>query len=511
MTQIDHQKYLLVDTDDPGAIAVEAPERSLTWDQLEQRARQLANALQGSGIGAGVVWGVLAHNRAEWPEFYLGNGRAGARLVTLNWHLTASELSDLIVASKAMLIVVEPGLVDRVREVAEHNNVQLIVLGQGYEAWLDEAGDQPLTERRVGSPMLFTGGTTGKSKGVNRSDQKGNASDWAMIWDGWASLVRMPVEGPMLLSTPLYHAFGMAAAAAGLAAGKKLVIAPKFDPEQTLALIEEHRITCAPMVPTQFIRLLKLDQDQRDRYDLTSLRWVIHTAAPCPPWVKRAMIDWFGPVIYEFYGSSEGTGPAVCDSHEWLAHPGTVGRATTKIEYSIVDEAGHDLGAGETGTIYCKRSDGTPEYQGDPDKTSAMILPDGRFTVGDLGWLDDDGYLFLADRRVDLIITGGANVYPAEIEGVLTEHPLVADAAVFGIPDPEWGQQIKAVVEPISGADLDPADLRTFAAERLASFKLPKTFDIAETLPREAHGKLKKRVLRDPYWIDTRAPNKEQR
>ncbi len=503
MAQLTLQNRYLIGADDPEALAVLAPERSLTWDELERRSRQLANALEGSDIGPGEVWGVLANNRAEWPEFYLGNARAGARLVTLNWHLTPSELADLIVDSQTKLVVVEPELIEQVREVAQHNNVQLMVLGPAYEAWLDKAGDEPPSERRVGSAMLFTGGTTGKSKGVNRSDQKGNASDWSKLWQGWGALVRMPPEGPMLLSTPLYHAFGMAAAAAALAVGKKLVLAPKFDPEQTLALIEEHRITCAPMVPTQFVRLLKLDQGQQSKCDLTSLRWVIHTAAPCPPWVKRAMIDWFGPVIYEFYGSSEGTGPAVCDSHEWLAHPGTVGRATSKIEYSIVDEAGNDLGVGETGTIYCKRSDGTPEYQGDPEKTSAMILPDGRFTVGDLGWLDEDGYLFLADRRVDLIITGGANVYPAEVEGVLTEHPLVADAAVFGIPDPEWGQQIKAVIEPISGADLDTDGLRTFAAERLASFKLPKTFDMMDALPREAHGKLKKRVLRDPYWVDS--------
>ena len=221
------------------------------------------------------------------------------------------------------------------------------------------------------------------------------------------------------------------------------------------------------MVPTQFLRLLKLDDADRSRFDLSSLEWILHTAAPCPAWAKVAMIEWLGPVIFEMYGSSEGTGPAICDSHEWLAHPGTVGKASARIEYTIVDDDGNDLRPGEIGTIYCRRSDGAPEYHGDPDKTASIRLPDGRFTVGDLGWLDDDGYLYLADRRVDLILVAGSNVYPAEIEAVLSEHPSVADVAVFGIPDPEWGEQVKAVIEPVGEVDLD--DVRRFAAQRLAS------------------------------------------
>ena len=319
---------------------------------------------------------------------------------------------------------------------------------------------------------------------------------------GWASLVRMPDEGLTLITTPLYHALGLAVFAASLASGVPVVIASRFEPEDTLALIDRHKITTGPMVPTQFIRLLKLDEDIRSRYDVSSVRWILHTAAPCPEWAKRAMIDWFGPVIYEMYGASEGVGPAICDSHEWLARPGTVGKASARIEYSIVDDEGHDLPAGDVGMIYCLRNDGAPTYHGDPEKTAAMKLPDGRFTVGDLGWLDEEGYLYLADRRVDLILTGGANVYPAEIEAALVEHPDVADAAVFGIPDPEWGQQVKAVIEPSAGRTVDLDQLRDFAAARLASYKLPKSFDVVDALPREAHGKLKKRLLRDPYWAE---------
>jgi long-chain acyl-CoA synthetase len=310
----------------------------------------------------------------------------------------------------------------------------------------------------------------------------------------------MPTEGTTVSTTPLYHALGMAALAASLASGVPIVILPRFTPESTLAAIEQHSITSAAMVPTQFIRMLKLDDEVRNRYDVSSLRWILHTAAPCPEWAKRAMIDWFGPVIYEMYGASEGAGPAICDSHEWLAHPGTVGRASARIEYSIVDDDGNDLSNGEIGTIYCKRVDGAPEYYGDEEKTASIQLPDGRFTVGDIGWLDDDGFLYLADRRVDLIITGGSNVYPAEIEAVLVEHPMVADAAVFGIPDPDMGQQIKAVLEPAGDEPIDVDAVRAFVADRLAKFKVPKSFDVVDALPREAHGKLKKRLLREPYW-----------
>ena len=254
------------------------------------------------------------------------------------------------------------------------------------------------------------------------------------------------------------------------------------------------------MVPTQFIRLLKLPDDVREKYDVSTLRWVLHTAAPCPEWAKRAMIEWWGPVIHEMYGSSEGAGPAVCDSHEWLAHPGTVGKATAAVEYSIVSEGGDDLPPGEVGTIYARRVGGPPEYRGDPDKTAAARLADGRFTVGDMGWLDEEGYLYLADRRVDLIITGGTNVYPAEIEAVLIRHPAVADAAVFGIPHPEFGQEIKAVLETSPDAEIDVDDVAEFAATHLAKFKRPASYDVVAQLPREAHGKLKKRLLRDPYW-----------
>lgn len=495
------QREFLVDGTDPDAVAVSTPDATRTWSQLELRSRQLANALDAVGIGMGGVWAVLLHNRIEWPEVLMGNARAGSRYVPLNWHLTPSELAELLVDSGASLIVTEPELAETTRTAAEVAGVdRIIVVGDEYETWLAEAGDEPPTERSVGSALLYTGGTTGRSKGVTRSDTGGDASDWATFHGGWGRLVRMPPTGTTLTSTPLYHALGMAAMGASLSTGVPIVIEPRFTAEGTLAAIQRHSITSAAMVPTQFVRMLKLDPDVRARYDVASVEWILHTAAPCPEWAKRAMIDWFGPVIYEMYGASEGAGPAICDSHEWLAHPGTVGKASARIEYSIVGDDGGDLPSGEIGAIYCRRVDGAPEYYGDPAKTSSIRLPDGRFTVGDIGWLDNEGYLYLADRRVDLIITGGSNVYPAEIEAVLVEHPRVGDAAVFGIPDAEWGQQVKAVLEPAGDHPIDVDEVRRFAAARLAAFKLPKSYDVVDALPREAHGKLKKRVLREPYW-----------
>ena len=493
------QPERLLSPPDPSTPAVIAEERVLSWDDIERRSRSLARALDGSSLGEGDVWGVLARNRVEWAEFGLGNARAGTRLVPLNWHLTATEIAALLDDSGCRLVVVEPELRDL---VAASAGVELVELGPQYEKWLEAAGDALLEQRPSGSPLMFTGGTTGKSKGVNRAELAGPVGSSVTVMGGWGSLVRMPDAGTTLITTPLYHALGNAVLNASLAKAMPVVMTGRFDPLRSLELIEQHRITATPMVPTQFLRLLKLDDDDRTRFDLSSVEWILHTAAPCPAWAKVAMIEWLGPVIYEMYGSSEGTGPAICDSHEWLAHPGTVGKASARIEYSIVDDDGNDLAPGEVGTIYCRRADGAPEYHGDPDKTASIRLPDGRFTVGDLGWLDDDGYLYLADRRVDLILVAGSNVYPAEIEAVLSEHPSVADVAVFGIPDPEWGEQVKAVIEPAGELDLD--DVRRFAAGRLASYKLPKSYDVVDQLPREAHGKLKKRLLRDPYWAGER-------
>lgn len=501
MADLQPHFVLPATADQPDVEALATDDRSLTWAELEERSRRFAQGLRSFGIGAESAWAVLANNRIEWGEMAIGNGRVGARYVPLNWHLTASEITELLVDSGSRLLVVSDELSDVGHEAAAAAGVDnVIVLGETYEAWLAAQSDAPFDDGPLGAPLQYTGGTTGRSKGVKRGDQAGRASLLADTYARWGTLTGMPSGEQMMLCTPAYHALGGAVVRTALARGCPVVMLDRWDPVKTLTTIAERRVVGTAMVPTQFIKLLKLDPQIRERHDVSSLQWVLHTAAPCPAWVKYEMIEWFGPSIVELYGSSEGVGPVIATSEEWLQRPGTVGRATSVLELSILDDDGNDLPAGEVGTIYAKRNDGTPEYHGDPVKTASMVRDDQRFTVGDVGHLDEDGYLFLADRRVDLILVGGSNVYPAEIEAALSQHPSVADVAVFGIPHPDLGQQVKAVVEPVDGTEVDTADLLEFAARSLATFKLPRTIDVVASLPREASGKLKKHKLRSPYW-----------
>ena len=307
--------------------------------------------------------------------------------------------------------------------------------------------------------------------------------------------------GVHLVATPIYHAAPYACILFALSHGQTVVVQPKFSAEQFLADVERYRVNTAHIVPTQMIRLLRLPAEARQRHDVSSLTQVFHGAAPCPPWVKRGMIEWFGPVIIEYFASSEGAGPVIATSAEWLAKPGTVGRCPKEIEISVVDENGDDLPSGEVGTFYFRRMGRPPPvYHNAPEKTAESQLPDGRFTVGDMGWVDEEGYVFLSDRKIDMIISGGSNIYPAEVEAAISAHPGVADCAVFGVPDPEWGEQVKAVVQRLPGADVDAEALIVWCRERIAAYKCPKSVDFQEELPREASGKLKKRYLREPYW-----------
>lgn len=487
----------------PGDIAVRDGKSRLTWSALESRARSVAHALAASGVTVAAPWAILSRNRTEWVEMFLGNTMAGARYVPLNWHLTAPEITYLLVNSGAGLLVTEPGLEPVAREAAGAAGVEqsrVLVIGSTYEAWRDAHGDGPVGMTFAGAPLLYTGGTTGASKGVVRPDQGLPIERWGAGMRMWGSFVGMPESGLMCISTPLYHAFGAGVLGSALNRGHSLLIEDRFDPVRFLDLVQDEQVTSAPLVPTLMVRLAKLDDAEFARRDLSSLEWIAHTAAPCPPWAKQRLIDLLGPCIVEFYGSSEGTGPVVCTSQDWMARPGTVGKPNPGLQISVVDEQGRDLPAGEIGTLYFRRADGAPRYHGDDEKTRSSQLPDGRFTVGDVGYLDEDGFMYLVDRRVDLILNGGVNVYPAEIEGVLSQHPAVRDVAVFGIPDPEFGQQVKAAVELEDGASLTAEELISWSRERLAGFKCPRSVDFHDALPREAHGKLKKRLLRDAYW-----------
>ena len=351
--------------------------------------------------------------------------------------------------------------------------------------------------------MHYTSGTTGKPKGVRR---KLSGADPDAAAAGGGFLLRLfgtqPHDGNVhICGSPLYHTAVLAFATTSLHLGHPVVLMDRWTPESMLELIERHRVTHSHMVPTQLHRLLALPDDVRSRYDVSSLRSMVHAAAPCPVEIKQRMLDWWGPVIYEYYAATEGGGTVVTPE-QWLKRPGTVGLPWPTSEIRILDDDGNDVPANEIGTVYMKLGQGDFEYFKDRDKTDANRRA-GFFTVGDVGYLDDGGYLFLCDRKSDMIISGGVNIYPAEIEGVLLTHPDVADAAVFGIPHADWGEEIKAVVEPAPGVEADAElteQLLAHCAERLAKFKLPKSIDYTAEMPRDPNGKLYKRKLRDPYW-----------
>ena len=488
---------------DPDGPAIITHDGTVSWSELETRAVRVANGLHAAGIGVGERWALLANNCLEWPELFLGNVLAGTKYVPMNWHLTVPELVYLLENSEATFLIVDARNEANGRAAAHEYGItdeRIVVIGNGYDEWRDGQSDAPVETTVTGSALLYTGGTTGRSKGVVRPDSGTSIEQWIAGTRAWGDWLHMPSEGPILFTTPLYHAYGMGALQACLSRGHTVVLRDRFDIDSFFSDIEEFRIAGAPLVPTLMVRMAKLEDDAFNSRDLSSLQWICHTAAPCPAWAKQRLIDLLGPIVVEFYGSSEGTGPCVCTSQEWLERPGTVGRPSPVLAVSVVDENGNDVPIGTIGTLYFSRTDGAPVYHGDKDKTDSARLPDGRFTVGDVGYIDEDSFIYLADRRVDLILAGGVNVYPAEIEGVIIEHPSVRDVAVFGIPHAEFGEEVKAAIEVEPGRTVTAEEIIAWCRERLAGFKCPKSVDFHDALPREAHGKLKKRFLRDAYW-----------
>jgi len=351
--------------------------------------------------------------------------------------------------------------------------------------------------------MLYTSGTSGRPKGVRRPLTGMDPDDTAGMAAWFFSLFGLaPFDGHVhLCGSPLYHTAVLNFATISIQLGHPVVLMDGWDAQESLRLIETHLVTHTHTVPTQFRRMLALPGEVRARYDTSSLRAVIHSAAPCPAEVKRRMIDWLGPVVVEYYAATEGGGTLIT-SQQWLRKPGSVGLPWKGSEIKVLDRAGHEVAAGEQGLVYMKMGTSSFTYHQDEEKTRASRAGE-MFTVGDIGYTDSDGYLFLCDRGSDVIISGGVNIYPAEIEGELSCHPAVADVAVFGIPHDDWGEEVKAVVEPVPGAEPGPgltAELLGFLSGRVARFKLPRTIDYVAELPRDPNGKLYKRRLRDPYW-----------
>jgi long-chain acyl-CoA synthetase len=366
------------------------------------------------------------------------------------------------------------------------------------------AGGRGRPDRRTaGSPMLYTSGTTGRPKGVRRPLTGNDPDEVPLASTSFFSIFGLkPFDDHVhLCGSPLYHTAVLNFVAISLQLGHSVVLMDRWEPEEMLRLIEAHRVTHSHLVPTQFRRLLALPDRTRAAYDLSSLRNMIHGAAPCPPEVKRRMLDWWGPVVTEYYAATEGGGTVITGG-EWLRKPGSVGRPWPGSTVKVLDDAGAERPPGEPGTVYMKMGASTFEYHKDRAKTEKAYVGD-LFTLGDVGFLDEDGYLFLHDRKQDVIISGGVNIYPAEIENELVVHPKVADVAVFGVPHEDWGEQVKAVVQPAAGVVADDGlteELLAHAQGRLAKFKVPRSIDYLDELPRDPNGKLYKRKLRDPYW-----------
>ena len=494
---------------------------SCTWTELDRRVNRLIRALRAAGLGRGDRIALFAGNSRAVFEVMAAASHAGIVFVPVNWHFTVDELAHVLADSGAVGLFTDA----RFAEVAAQALARVPAAGARlracallapddvcppefapYEALLaSQPDDSEPPDQAGGGPMFYTSGTTGRPKGVVRSaGGPPPIESLRAMAEGLSTSLQLPPDGTTLLAGPYYHSAQYAWSFQPMLAGASVVMTQRFDAERTLALIDAHRVTNVHLVPTQFIRLLRLDPDLKRHFDGGSLVRVWHGAAPCPPEVKRAMIDWWGPCIHEYYGSTEGSVVTGISSQEWLQRPASVGRATFLADVLILRDDGSEAPAGEQGTIYLRSRRGVRlAYHNDAAKTQAAHHGADLFTTGDVGWLDAEGFLYLTDRKIDMIISGGVNIYPAEIEVVLAAHPAVHDVAVIGVPNAEFGEEVKAIVQAApgtpAGADLAELLMRV-CRDKLAAYKVPRSIEFRETLPRTETGKLQKRLLRDAYW-----------
>jgi long-chain acyl-CoA synthetase len=494
-------------------------ERRRSHAEVTERAARVAGGLHKVGVKQGDSVCILMRNDIAFIETAYAAMRLGAYGVPVNWHFKPEEINYILKDSGTSVLVAHADMLHQLREAIPSGVTVLSVptppeILKNYkidpahlakpdfaidlESWLREQA--PYDGAQVPQPqnMIYTSGTTGHPKGVRRAAPTPAQSTAA---EGMRAMIYGLKPGSRaLLPGPLYHSAPNSFGIRSGRLGGVLVMMPRFEPEEFLKLIQEQKIDTIFMVPTMFIRLMKLPEAVRRKYDMSSLRHIIHAAAPCPPDVKRAMIEWWGPVIYEFYGSTESGAVTFANSEDALKKPGTVGKISPGAELRFVGDDGRVLPQGEIGEIY-SRIAANPDftYHNKPEKR-VEIERDGFITSGDVGYIDEDGYVFICDRKRDMVISGGVNIYPAEIESVLHALPGVHDCAVFGIPDAEFGEALMAVVEPQPGVTLDVADIRARLRAQLADYKVPKHIEIEPNLPREDSGKIFKRRLRDPYW-----------
>jgi long-chain acyl-CoA synthetase len=469
-----------------------------TYAELDDRARRVARALHALGVRRGDRVAIMVPNSIEFFEAAHGTGRLGGITVPVNVHFKADEAGWIVSDSGATAVVVAKELVPALAGVPE---VPRLVVGDGYEEALAAAPDGEVDAADVigdGWPtvMAYTSGTTGRPKGVaiGADDFRRRAAGVAAGGERWG----LGPDDVHLAVGPLYHSGPAYWGHMHLALGATVVVMRRWDAERALQLIEQERVTSTHMVPANFQRILALPPETRDRYDLSSLKLILHAAAPCPVPLKRAFMEFVGAdKVWEYYGASEGGGTVISPA-EWLEHPGSVGKPFPGTEFVILDDDGKRLPPSEVGTVWVKPGDSSFQYHNDAQKTSDSHR-NGFFSVGDAGYLDEDGYLFLADRKSDMVITGGVNVYPREIEECLLGHDEIVDCAVLGLPDGEWGEILYAIVQPVPGAALDEDGVVAYVREHMADYKRPRVVELVAELPRDPNGKVRKPKLREAY------------
>ncbi|MBV0916452.1 acyl-CoA synthetase [Mycobacteroides chelonae] len=496
---------------DKPAVVMAGSGATLTYGQLDEQSRRLARYWHDTGLRKGDHVALLSDNVPEVFVVYWAALRSGLYITSVNHHLAPAEVSYIVNDSGSTALVVAAGV--REQAVAILDDIPAVtqrlafggeIPGYGsYEDALAGAADEPLPSQPAGSDMLYSSGTTGRPKGIKvplMDRQVDEPNPFAMLF---AHLYGFNADTVYLSPAPIYHAAPLRFCGFVQSMGGTAVVMERFDADDALAAIEKYRITHSQWVPTMFVRMLKLPKETRLRHDTSSLKVAIHAAAPCPVEVKHSMIDWWGPILYEYYSSTEGNGVTFIDCENWLKRPGSVGSPALGVLH-ICDEEGTELPAGEAGLVYFEREERPFTYHNDDEKTCSACHPehDTWTTTGDIGYVDDDGFLFLTDRKAFMIISGGVNIYPQEIENSLALHPQVLDVAVIGVPDAEMGEAVKAVVQPADpSADQDTlaAELTEFLRERIARYKVPRSFDFTDTLPRTPTGKLAKGLLRQKY------------
>ncbi|MBL8772849.1 MAG: AMP-binding protein [Phenylobacterium sp.] len=489
----------------PDKAAVIDPDgRAVSYADLNAEANRIVRLLRGAGLAAGDAVALVMSNRHEFIAVWAACRRGGFRLTPVNWHLTADEIAYILNDCEAKAVFGEARIATCGPAAAQAPELRLKVAAggaiDGFQAWdaaLAGLDDSDIDDPVLGNQMLYTSGTTGRPKGVYRAAP-------AVAAPGIYALRGYDAQSVQLCAGPAYHAAPLAFDVSfSMGAGATLVFLDKWDSEATLRTIQERRVTHMHLVPIMFQRLLALPAEVKARYSVASVKFLIHGAAPCPPEVKHAMIEWFGPVLTEYYAGSEGGAGFLIDSHEWLRKPGSVGKRPELLGSKILDEAGNECPPNVAGTIYHQLPPGGGfTYYKDEKKTQSSRVGD-YFTMGDMGYFDDDGYLFLTGRSAETIISGGVNIYPQEVDNELIKHEAVADSATVGVPHDEWGEQVKAVILLKPGyepSDLLADEILAFARDSLPSFKVPRSLDFVTELPRSEAGKVQRNKVRAPYW-----------